>query len=104
MALGVIHAVADDERVGHLKSLVANLARPRAGDPLVEQRADIEARRPKLSQLEDNLASIDLSFSADQLKTLDEASRIELGFPYDIYTKDLARGSIYGGMADRIIA
>jgi aryl-alcohol dehydrogenase-like predicted oxidoreductase len=58
----------------------------------------------KLSQLEDNLASIDLSFSADQLKTLDEASRIELGFPYDIYTKDLARGSIYGGMADRIIA
>ena len=58
----------------------------------------------KLSQLEDNLASIDLSFSADQLKTLDEASRIELGFPYDIYTKDLARGLIYGGMADRIVA
>src|ERR1700736_3301301 len=51
----------------------------------------------KLSQLEDNLASIDLSFSADQLKTLDEASRIELGFPHDFYTKDLARGSIYGG-------
>ena len=46
----------------------------------------------------------DLSLSADQLKPLDEASRIELGFPYDIYTKDLARGSIYGGMADRIIA
>ncbi|HEV3244127.1 MAG TPA: aldo/keto reductase [Chthoniobacterales bacterium] len=57
----------------------------------------------KLSQLEDNLASIDLSFSADQLKTLDEASRIELGFPHDFYTKDLARGLIYGGMADQIV-
>src|ERR1700736_6308334 len=44
----------------------------------------------KLSQLQDNLASIDLSLSADQLKVLDEASRIELGFPYDFYTKDLA--------------
>jgi aryl-alcohol dehydrogenase-like predicted oxidoreductase len=58
----------------------------------------------KLSQLEDNLASIDLSFSAEQLKTLDEASRIELGFPHDFYTKDLARGLIYGGMADQIVA
>ena len=38
----------------------------------------------KLSQLKDNLASFDLTLSADQLKTLDEASRIELGFPYDI--------------------
>ena len=41
----------------------------------------------KLSQLQDNLASFDLTLSADQLKTLDEASRIELGFPYDMYAK-----------------
>ena len=33
----------------------------------------------KLSQLQDNLASFDLTLSADQLTTLDEASRIELG-------------------------
>jgi aryl-alcohol dehydrogenase-like predicted oxidoreductase len=58
----------------------------------------------KLAQLEDNLASIDLSLSSDQLKTLDEASRIELGFPYDFYAKDLVRGLIYGGMHDRIVA
>lgn len=38
----------------------------------------------KLSQLPDNLASFDFTFSADQLKILNEASRIELGFPYDI--------------------
>lgn len=34
----------------------------------------------KLSQLQDNLASLDLELSAEQLKSLDEASRVELGF------------------------
>ena len=38
----------------------------------------------KLSQLRDNLASFDLTLSAEQLKTLDEASRIELGFPHEL--------------------
>ena len=58
----------------------------------------------KLSQLEDNLASIDLSLSADQLKALEEASRIELGFPHELYVKELTRAFIHGGMRDRIIA
>jgi diketogulonate reductase-like aldo/keto reductase len=57
----------------------------------------------KLSQLQDNLASVDLSLSADQLKALDEASRIELGFPHEIYVKELTRSFIHGGMGDRII-
>jgi aryl-alcohol dehydrogenase-like predicted oxidoreductase len=35
----------------------------------------------KLSQLQDNLASFDLTLSAEQLKSLEEASCIELGFP-----------------------
>ena len=58
----------------------------------------------KLSQLQDNLASFNLTLSADQLKTLDEASRIELGFPYDIYAKEMARAIAYGGMRDQIMA
>ena len=58
----------------------------------------------KLSQLQDNLASFDLTLSMDQLKTLDEASRIELGFPYDLYAKELLRAFIYGGMRDQILA
>src|SRR6266576_2264336 len=45
----------------------------------------------KLSQLQDKLASLDLTLSADQLKTLDEASRIELGFPHDMYAKEMVR-------------
>jgi aryl-alcohol dehydrogenase-like predicted oxidoreductase len=58
----------------------------------------------KLSQFQDNLASINLSLSADQLKALDEASRIELGFPYDIYAKDMVRALMHGGMSDQIAA
>ena len=58
----------------------------------------------KLSQLKDNLASADVSLSANQLKTVDEASRIDLGFPHEFYTRDLVRGMVYGGMGDRIVA
>src|ERR1700730_17177864 len=58
----------------------------------------------KLSQLQDNLASFDLVLSADQLKTLDESSRIELGFPHDFYAKELVRTFVYGGLRDQILA
>jgi len=56
----------------------------------------------KLSQLQDNLASFDLTLSSDQLKILDEASRIELGFPHDLYPK--SRTFTYGGLRDQILA
>ena len=58
----------------------------------------------KLSQFQDNLASFDLTLSEDHLKTLDEASRIELGFPYDIFSREMARAMAYGGMRDQILA
>jgi len=45
----------------------------------------------KLSQLKDNLASFDLKLSANPLKTLEEASRIELGFPHHFYAMDMVR-------------
>jgi hypothetical protein len=52
----------------------------------------------------DQLASGDFVLSAGQLKALDEASRIELGFPYDFFAKDLVRTFLYGGMRDQIVA
>ena len=58
----------------------------------------------KLSQFQDNLASFDLTLSREQLKTLDEASRIELGFPYDLYAKEGVRAIGYGGLRDQILA
>lgn len=57
----------------------------------------------KLSQLEDNLASLDLELSTEQLKILDEASRVDLGFPYDLYNRQLVAGFRYGGMRDKLV-
>jgi hypothetical protein len=54
--------------------------------------------------LKDNLASFDLTLSANHLKTLEEASQIELGFPYQFYTKEMVRAIMYGGLRDQILA
>ncbi|HJU06521.1 MAG TPA: aldo/keto reductase [Nitrospiraceae bacterium] len=58
----------------------------------------------KQEQLKDNLASLDVALNAEQIRHLDEAGAIELGFPHDFYTKDMVRGLIYGGLRDRIDA
>jgi aryl-alcohol dehydrogenase-like predicted oxidoreductase len=58
----------------------------------------------KLSQLQDNLASFDLTLSAEQLTTLDKASRIELGFPQNFYAVEMVRTIAYGGLRDQILA
>jgi len=58
----------------------------------------------KLSQFQDNLASLELTLSSDQLKTLDEASRIEPGFPQDLYEREMVRAIRYGGLRDQILA
>jgi len=57
----------------------------------------------KVSQLQDNLASLDLELSAEQLKSLDGASRIELGFPQDIYAREMVRAIRYGGTWNRLL-
>jgi aryl-alcohol dehydrogenase-like predicted oxidoreductase len=57
----------------------------------------------KLSQLQDNLASFDLQLSAEQLKSLDVASQIELGFPERLYEKEMVRAIRYAGVWDRLL-
>jgi aryl-alcohol dehydrogenase-like predicted oxidoreductase len=57
----------------------------------------------KVSQLQDNLASLDLQLSAEQLKSLDGASRVELGFPQSIYEREMVRAIRYGGTGDRLL-
>jgi hypothetical protein len=42
--------------------------------------------------------------SAEQVKKLDDASHIDLGFPYSMYEMGLVRNIAYGGMRDQIIA
>ena len=57
----------------------------------------------KVSQLQDNLASLDLELSAEQLKSLDGASRIEFEFPQSIYEREMVRSIRYGGTWDRLL-
>lgn len=57
----------------------------------------------KLTQLQDNLASFDLALSPDQVKILDDASHIDLGFPQEVYAKEFPRGLRYGGTRDQIL-
>ena len=60
----------------------------------------VGARR--LEQFRDNLACLDLKLDEAQVRRLDAASRIELGFPHDFYARDMVKGLVYGGMRDKI--
>jgi aryl-alcohol dehydrogenase-like predicted oxidoreductase len=62
----------------------------------------IGARR--MAQLEDNLASLTLQLSPEQIKALDEASAVDLGFPYEMFAQQVPSTFRYGGMRDRILA
>ncbi len=58
----------------------------------------------KLRQLEDNLKSLEITFSAGQLRRLDEASKVSLGFPHDFLDVEMVRTFTFGGLRDRIKA
>jgi aryl-alcohol dehydrogenase-like predicted oxidoreductase len=60
----------------------------------------VGARR--VAQFKDNLACLDLTLSSEQVRRLDAASHVELGFPHDFYDRDMVKGLVYGGMRDRI--
>lgn len=50
----------------------------------------------------DNLACVDLDLDDEHRDRLDEASRIDMGFPYDFYELDMVQALSFGGMRDRI--
>ncbi|HZX58818.1 MAG TPA: aldo/keto reductase [Mucilaginibacter sp.] len=56
----------------------------------------------KLSQLEDNLKTVDVTLSDDQLKRLDDASAIELGFPGEFFREEGVRTNVFGGFYDKV--
>lgn len=58
----------------------------------------------KLQQLQDNLASLELELSPEQLDLLDRASHVDLGFPYEFLNRQRVRMLVTGGMGDRILA
>jgi len=58
----------------------------------------------RMAQLEDNLASLTLQLSSEQIKALDEASAVDPGFPYEMFAQQVPSTFRYGGMRDRILA
>ena len=62
----------------------------------------IGARR--MDQLRDNLASLELNLTPEQVSALNQASAIEMGFPQEFYDKELVKAFAYGGLRDKILA
>ena len=58
----------------------------------------------KLTQIEDNIRSLDVKLSPEQLERLDKASPVSLGFPHDFMALDPVKAIVFGGMRDRIKA
>ena len=60
----------------------------------------IGARR--LDQVKDNMACLEFALTGEQMGRLDEASKIEMGFPHDFFAKPPVRGFVYGGLDEQI--
>lgn len=55
-----------------------------------------------LSQLEDNLRSVDVNLSLEHIQKLNEVSAIELGFPGDFFNEDAVKMNTFGGFYDKV--
>lgn len=56
----------------------------------------------KVDQLKDNLKTVDVKLTAEHITKLDEASKIELGFPGDFFKEDAVKQNSFGGFYDRV--
>jgi aryl-alcohol dehydrogenase-like predicted oxidoreductase len=56
----------------------------------------------RIEQLQENLRVADLILPEEEIKRLDEASAIDLGFPGKFFREDGVRQNNYGGFYDRI--
>jgi aryl-alcohol dehydrogenase-like predicted oxidoreductase len=54
------------------------------------------------AQINDNLGCLDFELTQDQLKRLDEKSKIQLGFPHDFMSEEAARIFLYGNTFSQI--
>lgn len=55
----------------------------------------------KLSQAKDNLAALEFTLPDDVMARLDEASKIELGFPHEFLTRPTVSDFLHGGTLGR---
>lgn len=55
-------------------------------------------------QLKENLGAVSIALGGDQLRRLEDASALELGFPHDFLGSDAIRDLMYGGTQSQIDA
>ena len=84
-----------------LRAVAAQAERPLAQVALAWVSAQPGVSSPilgasKVEQLHDNLASLDLRLTPEQLRALDESSALDPAFPYGIFTP-MVNHSIFGG-------
>ena len=98
-----------DRVVAVLKDVSVQTGRPPAQVALAWLRTRpvpvipiIGARR--MSQFEDNLASLTLELTPEQVEALDAASAVDLGFPQELFAMELPAAFRYGGMKGKILA
>ena len=88
-----VKEVADE--IGHSSAQVALAwVRQRGAIPIIGAR--------KFSQFEDNLRSLEVTLSPEQIAQLNEASRIELGFPHEFLLREFVHNYLHGGLWDRL--
>lgn len=85
-----VKTIADEMgRTSAQIALAWTLLNPAVVSPLIGART--------FAQFEDNLAALDVTFNDDQIKRLDEVSRIETCFPYDMLDTEITKG-MFGGV------
>ena len=95
----VREVVAVSREVGHTPAQVALAWLRQRATPVIPI---VGAR--KMAQVKDNLACVDIRLEPAFLQRLDAVSRIELGFPHDMFAKERPRSLSFGGMRDLIDA
>jgi aryl-alcohol dehydrogenase-like predicted oxidoreductase len=53
-----------------------------------------------VAQVKDNIGCLNVTLDESQLKRLDEATKIDLGFPHNMLQGDIVRNMGYGGIAN----
>ena len=56
----------------------------------------------RLDQIQDNLSCLDVTIPEEHLRRLDEASKIDLGFPHEFLVNPVGRDRLYGGLYSRM--
>lgn len=89
IAAAVGQVAAEMGRTPAQVALAWTLLNPAITAPIIGART--------LSQLEDNLGALEITFTDDQRAMLENASAIDLGFPHELLKRPRTRGHVFDG-------